>query len=173
MRSSKRTYRQHQRLWQDTLAQVNGIVKTGETPEHYFRQVAETITDFEFLAKSRRGINFSSTGKINLKDFYLSTALEIVDVCEDWCVRATEFMKANHPWNNRTRKAEEGLNASIAGMENDEIIMYLYHSVPYGKYLEGENGFRYPRAGLLHIIEPTIEQFSPQLIKSLQGILER
>ena len=51
--------------------------------------------------------------------------------------------------------------------------MYLYHSVPYGKYLEGENGFRYPYAGLLHIIEPTIQEFGPQLMYNLQGILER
>lgn len=173
MKSSKRTYRQHQRLWQDTLAQINGVVGTGETPEHYFRHVTETLTDFEFLAKSRRGINFSSTGKINLKEFYLSTALEIIGVCEEWCEKATTYMKTHHPWKNRTGNAERGLNASIAGMEDQNIVMYLYHSVPYGKFLEGENGFRYPHAGWLHIIEPTIEEFSPQLIKSLQGIFAR
>ena len=173
MRSGRNTYHEHQRVWQDTLAQVNGIVGTGVEPEHYFRDMSETLTDFEFLAKSRRGINFSSTGKINLREFYLDTALELVAACERWCIDATAYMKSHHPWNNRTRKAEEGLKASIAGMDGDVIQMYLYHSVPYGKYLEGENGFRYPHAGLLHIIEPTIEEFGPQLMRNLQGIFSR
>lgn len=171
MRSSKRTYRYHQSVWDDTMAQLNGVVGIGEQPEHYFRTVAETIDNFEFLAKSRRGLNFS--GSINLKEFYLDTALDIVVECERWCLEATNYMRANHPWNNRTGNAERGLNAAIAGIENGEIKMYLYHSVPYGKYLEGENGFRYPYAGLLHIIEPTIQQFSPQLVMNLQGIMER
>lgn len=173
MKSSKRTYRYHKSVWNDTLAQINGIVGVGEQPEHYFRTVAESLNNFEFLAKSRRGINFSSSGSINLKQFYLDTAVDIVDACEKWCVQATNYMKANHPWNNQTGNAEKGLNAVVAGIENGEITMYLYHSVYYGKYLEGENGFRYPRAGLLHIIEPTLQEFSPQLISNLQGIMER
>ena len=173
MKSSKRTYRFHQTVWNDALAQINGIVSTGEQPEHYFRTVAQSLNNFEFLSKSRRGINFSSSGSINLQEFYLDTALTLTAECEKWCIEATNYMKTNHPWNNRTGNAERGLNAVITGIENGEIMMCLYHSVPYGKYLEGENGFRYPHAGLLHIIEPTIQEFGPQLIRNLQGILER
>lgn len=173
MKSGRKAVRQHQRLWQDTLAQVNGIVGTGVEPEHYFRSISETLNNFEFLSKSRRGINFSSTGSINLKEFYLDTALDLVAACERWCIDAKTYMQTQHPWNNRTGNAERGLNATIAGMDGAVIQMYLYHSVHYGKYLEGENGFRYPHAGLLHIIEPTIQEFGPQLMKNLQGIFER
>ena len=173
MRSGKRTYRHHQSVWDDTLAQMNGIIGVGEQPEHYFRTMAASINNFEFLSKSRRGVNFSASGSINLRDFYLDTALDLTAECEKWCIEAKRYMQANHPWNNRTGNAERGLNAAIAGIENGEIVMYLYHSVPYGKYLEGENGFRYPYAGLLHIIEPTIQEFGPQLMYNLQGILER
>ena len=171
MKVSKRTLRQHQSMWNDVTQRIDAKLREGTSPEHYFESMTACFDNSEFLSKSRRGV-FNTSG-LKVKDFYLDVGLDLVLNAQAWCAKARSYMVRNHPWHNRTYNAESGLGATVAGMENDKLVMYLYHSVPYGKYLEGENGFRYPRAGLLHIIQPTIEILGPSLISSFQGVLNR
>lgn len=161
------TYRKHNTLWNSTTSRLNQETNA-EDPEHYFRRKSMDFDPSKFLHEHRG--NYSSRSGLNLQDFYLSVANELMRCASSWCDDAAEYMKSNHPWNNRTYRAEQGLGAMIAGVEDDRIIMYLYHSVYYGVYLEERN---FPIAGRLEIIRPTLQQFSPELMRSLQGIMNR
>lgn len=174
MRSGRRTFRRHHQVWSEVISEINDIVEVNEDPEHYFERMSTNFNSLDFLFKSRRGVNqYRGTGGINLRDFYINIGLELAAVAESWCNEAREYMFNNHPWNNRTHNAENGLRAIVTGIQEGQIDCCLYHSVYYGWKLEGANGFRYPKAGLLHIIEPTIQEFGPQLMRSLQGVMNQ
>lgn len=176
MHSSKRTQRSHAQTWNIASSTIADILGQAERPEQYCLEHAAKIDNFEFVSRSRRGIN--GFGKINLQEFYEDTILSLVASAERWCQEAESYMKANHPWNNQTGDAERGLSATVAGMENDSISMYLYHNIPlelhdnieYGTILET---YTYPKAGLLRIIQPTIQLYGPKLVAELQGVLNR
>lgn len=175
------TYRKHNTLWNSTTSRLS---QGAEDPEHFFVRKSMDFDPSKFLHE-RRG-NYSSRSGLNLQDFYLSVANELIRNASSWCDDAAEYMKSTHPWHNRTRAAEEGLGAMIAGVEDDRIIMYLYHSVYYGEYLErrglsGEDAAlinktplaAYPRAGYIGVIPGTLQRFAPVLMKNLQGIMNR
>lgn len=78
------------------------------------------------------------------------------------------YMKANHPWTNRTGRAERGLNARVIDNPNlKQVSMELRHSDEvwpwYGYYLE--NGTSRMRA--YPILEPTRRVFGPRLLNEL------
>lgn len=167
MAISWKTYQKHNKLWNTVTSRLNQETNA-EDPEHYFKDRAMRFDPDEFIGKHRG--TYETRGGLNLQDFYLSVAEELMSEVSYWCDDAVEYMKANHPWNNRTHAAEEGLGAMIAGIEEDKIVIYLYHSVYYGVYLEERN---FPHAGRLEIIRPTLQQFAPQLTRNLQGLLDR
>lgn len=77
-----------------------------------------------------------------------------------------EYMKANHPWQNRTGAAEAGLSATVSSSKlNYAQTIELSHGVPYGVYLEYSMGRRFA------IIEPTIRIWGPQIVDDLEGQL--
>lgn len=170
--AGRRTQKSHEQAWQQASSTIEQILSdTTDTPEHYFQKHAAKLTNLglsEFVGASRRGINMQ--GYINLQDLYLDVGYELVDVADRWCNEVQNYMKRNHPWHNRTGDAERGLGAQVAGMDGDDIAMYLYHSVYYGVYLET---YVYPRAGLLEIIQPTLDIYSDVLLERLQGVLSR
>lgn len=173
--SGRRTAQSHNQAWLDAQATIADIMGQAEEPRHYAEVQSAMLSDLgsgSFVGASRRGINMQ--GYISLQDFYESTWLEIIARCEKWCNEATAYMKQNHPWKNRTHRAENGLGAVVAGMEGEDISMYLFHSVWYGIRLEGQDpSFRYPSGNVYPIIEPTRTRLGPALLNSLQGILER
>ncbi len=71
--------------------------------------------------------------------------------------QAEKHMKDNAPWTDRTGNARNGLKAQTE-IEPNRITIHLYHSVPYGGYLELRWSGRY------QIINPTIEKFAPELM---------
>ncbi len=176
MRSSKRTQRSHAQVWNTASSTIAEILGRAEEPRQYCLEHVAEIDNFEFISQSRRGIN--GFGKLNLQGFYEDTILSLAASAEKWCQEAEDYMKANHPWNNQTGDAERGLSATVAGMEDDNISMYLYHNIPlelhnnieYGTILET---YTYPKAGLLRIIQPTIQLYGPRLVAELQGVLSR
>lgn len=178
-----KTYRKHNKLWNTATSRLNQETNA-EDPEHFFVRKSMDFDPSKFLHEHKG--NYSSRNGLNLQDFYLSVAEELMSEVSYWCDDAVEYMKANHPWNNRTHAAEEGLGAMIAGVEDDRIIMYLYHSVYYGEYLERRGLSRegaalinktplaaYPRAGYIGVIPDTLQRFAPVLMKNLQGIMNR
>lgn len=84
------------------------------------------------------------------------------------------YMKANHPWQNRTGDAELYLGAELheeyeKGNENAEAVvgLELSHGVSYGVYLE------YSMEQRFAILEPTVRLKGPEVIRNMQGILSR
>lgn len=76
------------------------------------------------------------------------------------------YMKANHPWKNRTGAAEAGLSAKVVSSRINFVqTITLAHGVPYGVYLENSMERRFA------IIEPTIRLKGPEIINDLQGKL--
>lgn len=74
--------------------------------------------------------------------------------------------RQNAPWTDRTSNARNGLIAQ-SGTEGKTHFLVLAHRVDYGIWLEVANGGRYA------IIMPTIEQFAPEIMGRLEGMLAR
>ncbi len=70
-----------------------------------------------------------------------------------------EYARTNHPWQNRTGAAEEGLQAQVVRQSPDQWTIFLGHGsdVSYGLWLEVRWGGKYA------IILPTLQYFAPRL----------
>jgi hypothetical protein len=80
--------------------------------------------------------------------------------------QAENYAKKNAPWTDRTTNARNGLKAA-SGKEQDVHFMVLAHQVSYGIFLETM------QAGKFSIIMPTINEFGPRVMRTLQKILDR
>lgn len=106
----------------------------------------------------------------------IKTSLGFIDknfrpVVKEYMVKKAEdlerFMKANHPWQNRTGAAEAGLSAKVISSPADYVqSIELNHGVYYGVYLEYSMGRRFA------ILEPTIRLKGPEIVDDLQGKLK-
>lgn len=77
-----------------------------------------------------------------------------------------QYMKSNHPWQNRTGAAEAGLSATVTSSPKNYVqTMELSHGVYYGRFLE------YSMEKRFAIIEPTIRLKGPDIVNDLQGKL--
>lgn len=74
--------------------------------------------------------------------------------------------RSNAPWTDRTSNARNGLMARPYKVEGKHGIV-LFHSVPYGIWLEIAN------SGTYAIILPTIEVKGPDVMRLCQGLLGR
>lgn len=70
---------------------------------------------------------------------------------------AEAWMKQNANWIDRTSNARNGLGARSVVSDN-RIAVVLYHSVPYGIWLEVRWDGKYA------VIEPAIREFAPRLM---------
>lgn len=74
------------------------------------------------------------------------------------------YAKTNAPWTDRTGDARERLHATVE--ETGPIgTIVLSHGVDYGIWLEIANGGRFS------IIPETIDVFGPQVMRSLQNLM--
>lgn len=76
--------------------------------------------------------------------------------------------RLNAPWTDRTGAAREGLSAAaLSSLAAQDIVrIYLFHTVPYGIFLELSRGGKYA------VIMPTIERLAPTIQSILQGVLQ-
>lgn len=74
------------------------------------------------------------------------------------------YARNNAPWTDRTGNARNGLFAKATSNGGNHRID-LFHSVPYGIWLEVRWGGRY------EIIRPTLEQGGQRLAPMLQAVL--
>lgn len=179
--AGRRTQKAHAQAWHQASNTIEQILSdTTDTPEHYFQSHAVKLTNLgldEFVGASRRGINMQ--GYLNLQDLYLDIGYEIIDVTRLWCTEVQNYMVRTHPWENQTGDAERGLGAQVAGMNGDDLDMYVYHSVHYGHFLEGwaddnrSAPFAYTHKGVLAVIEPTLNVYASVLEERLRGVLSR
>jgi hypothetical protein len=94
--------------------------------------------------------------------------LDIVfDVFRYWSSRASSDMRSNARWQDRTGNARNGLGATVYE-GNNYFDLVLYHSVPYGVFLEVRWSGRYA------IIGPTLQDIAPKLANMVsQAIISR
>jgi len=96
--------------------------------------------------------------------------------------RIQSHMRDNAPWTDRTTNARNGLFAKAyeddgGGPGRDSLGRFtgsshkhgivLYHTMPYGIWLEVRNSGRYA------IILPTIEEKGPEVMASIRKLLAR
>lgn len=167
-----KTKQKHKKTWGEAVSRVDSHISGLESVEHYFGVKAAQFDSEALTGKSHEYLFWEGKG-VNVKLFYLDIASELLFIASHWCEEAETYAKRNHPWQNRTGDAERGLYATIAGMEEDRIVMVLSHSVPYGVYLETAKKF----GGILNskyaIVRPTLQIYAPKLAQDLQGFLNR
>jgi hypothetical protein len=83
-------------------------------------------------------------------------------VMRDYAQEMQDYAQENAPWEDQTGDARAGLEAIVEEHPVRPVI-YLYHTVDYGKWLE----IRWN--GLYAVIMPTIEDKGPGLMKALEG----
>lgn len=85
-------------------------------------------------------------------------------VAYDQAEAMEQYAKANAPWTDRTGDARERLHATVE--ETGPIgTIVLSHGVEYGLWLEISN------SGRFSIIPETIDVFGPQIMRSLQNMI--
>lgn len=77
---------------------------------------------------------------------------------------AESFMKSQAPWTDRTGAARNGLGTKVEA-SGDRVAIILFHSVPYGVYLETRWGGKYA------IIEPAMAATGPLFIEAIQRLV--
>lgn len=95
------------------------------------------------------------TGQIESAGFAVSE--KIANDCRD-------YARQNAPWTDRTSNARNGLNAEAKHSPTQQQVI-VYHSVPYGPWLEIRNG------GAYAIILPTIRAKGPEFMTGMAGLL--
>lgn len=91
----------------------------------------------------------------------------VMGVLEYKAPQVEAHMKTNAPWQDQTGNARQGLRAEAFDLGDDSMGIILYHQVPYGIWLEIKNSGEYA------IILPTIEVMGPEVMASIERILER
>lgn len=81
-----------------------------------------------------------------------------VDLAFDFmCDKAENYARTNAPWTDRTGNARNGLFAAHTKIPMVEHRLIVYHTMPYGLWLEVRWSGRYA------IIGPTMLHIAPQL----------
>lgn len=73
-----------------------------------------------------------------------------------WVARCVNYMRTHARWTDRTSAARNGLVATKTD-DGDSASIHLYHSMPYGIWLEVRWSGRYA------IIGPTMDVLAPQI----------
>lgn len=82
--------------------------------------------------------------------------------------RVQDYARKNAPWTDRTSNARNGLHAQYVGdRDGDRHVIRLYHTVPYGIWLE----IRW--AGKYAIIVPTIQAEGTRIMAGMSKLLEK
>jgi hypothetical protein len=81
--------------------------------------------------------------------------------------RAESFARQNAPWTDRTGNARNGLFAKHDSVPMVEHRLTVYHTMPYGYWLELRWSGRYA------IIGPTIINTAPELAQMVTAVVSR
>lgn len=111
-----------------------------------------------------KGVNFDfSEVEKNLETLRKLAALRIY--AETQAANLQDYMKRNHPWQNRTFQAEKRLSATVEEIPTGYRIV-LAHGVDYGVWLELANEKRYA------ILEPTVRLRGPEVVQGMRNLLK-
>lgn len=90
----------------------------------------------------------------------------VVAIMTRGATNGQNYMRENAPWTDRTGNARGGLFAQYVN-DGDSHTIVMYHTMPYGVYLEFKDGGRYK------IIEPALRHTGLEVMGTFQGLLER
>ena len=79
--------------------------------------------------------------------------------------KVQDYMRSNARWQDRTGNARNGLFAKYVNISDDTFSIDLYHTMPYGIWLE----VRW--AGKYAIIFPTVQVEGQRIFEGLRGLL--
>lgn len=79
---------------------------------------------------------------------------------------AEQQARTNAPWTDRTGNARNGLFA-VAVDEDPTFLLVLYHTMPYGVYLEAAHSGRFA------IIMPTLEAIRSAVLTAVSAAMAR
>lgn len=96
-----------------------------------------------------------------LRDFDDDVAEAVKIMLNYWAARAITQMRLEARWTDRTTNARNGLNAQVFDEGDGGATLVLYHSVPYGIWLEVRWSGRYA------IVGPTLNNIAPQVMRSI------
>ena len=74
--------------------------------------------------------------------------------------QAISHMRSTAPWTDRTGNARSGLNAEVQVATNS-VALVMFHSVPYGIYLETRWGGKYA------VIRPAIPIIAQMMVTNI------
>jgi hypothetical protein len=101
-----------------------------------------------------------------LERFDASVHEAIRRTLEYWAARAVSQMRQNARWTDQTSNARNGL-ATRVFVGQDEAALVLFHTMPYGIWLEVRWSGRYA------IIGPTLNDIAPKVLQMVgQAILQ-
>jgi hypothetical protein len=98
-----------------------------------------------------------------LANFEFKTGDGVIDAAQKFAAELVDYARTHAPWEDDTGDARRGLSAEGVA-DNDEISMYLTHTVEYGIYLEVRNSGRFA------IIIPTIEAMGPKIYNNMRDM---
>lgn len=131
-------------------------------------------TDFSF--------SFDRSGFKSTKEMDKKLNRAIFGVAKYWDGRCEAHMKQKAPWKDRTSNARNGLFANAAKLGDGVYAIILAHSVTYGIFLElghshsvalKDGGTSDWTVKPYPIIVPTMQEYGPKVIKTLNKILDR
>lgn len=88
------------------------------------------------------GIRWEGDLEIGLRQLKPKVKEGIIAAANYTAPVAQTYMRTNAKWTDRTGAARNGLNAKV-DVKGDTIAIILYHTVPYGIWLEVRWGGRY------------------------------
>jgi hypothetical protein len=105
------------------------------------------------------------TFSVGYQNYSQAVFAGIVAVAEKNAKEATAWMKANHPWQNVTGRAEAGLRVDVESepMTRVEMIFHYGPDVSYDIHLE------LSRQGLWGILAPAVDLFGPKVMADLKS----
>lgn len=101
-----------------------------------------------------------------IRSFPAKLEVAIDSVMEYNANEAQSYMRTNAPWQDQTGNARQGLFAQ-AGKDGPHHFIVLYHTMPYGIFLEISHDAQYA------IIEPTIQSQGPKVMSDIRDVLRR
>lgn len=99
-----------------------------------------------------------------LKVFGPAVLRAVGKVMEANAPRVQSYARSSAPWTDRTGNARNGLFAKYRGSNSSHAID-LYHTVPYGIFLEVRWSGRY------QVIRPTIDAEGRRIMTQMRGVI--
>lgn len=119
------------------------------------------------MARPMGGIRITEdTLTPNLKALHPQLHAGLYTLMQFYADRMESYAVANASWSDQTGNARQGLSAK-AFSEPQSFAIVLYHTMPYGVWLEVRWSGRYA------IILPTIDRHGPEVMAAVSQVMQR